>query len=131
MNFINTLITGGVIGGIVTIVNALLQRKWQRQDGKDAVIAKLSEIEKKLDDHIKADETGNMKLTRARILSFNDEIRRGTLHSEEHFTDCLDDIDHYERYCREHPDYPNNKAQAAIRHIKEVYDKCLRENNFL
>lgn len=135
MEILKLLLGAGLVSVIGSLVTTCLQRKWSKEDKKsddnDAVLLKLNEIENKLDEHILEDERGNMKLTRARILTFNDELRRGVLHSEEHFTDCLDDIDHYEQYCRDHPDYPNNKAQAAIRHIKEVYDRCLRENTFL
>ena len=129
------LLGAGLVSAVCSLATLCLNRKWQKEDKKsddnEAVLQKLSEIETKLDNHIKDDERGNIKLTRARILTFNDELRRGVQHSEEHFTDCLDDIDHYEQYCRDNPDYPNNKAQAAIRHIKDVYDRCLRENSFL
>ena len=135
MGILKLLLGAGLVSVLGSVVTLCLQRKWSKDDKKetetDAVLLKLNEIEGKLDEHIKEDEHGNMKLTRARILTFNDELRRGVLHSEEHFNDCLDDIDHYEQYCNSHPDYPNNKAQAAIRHINEVYDKCLRENSFL
>ena len=135
MEILKLLLGAGLVSVIGSLVTTCLQRKWSKEDKKEgectSVLLKLNEIENKLDEHILEDERGNMKLTRARILTFNDELSRGVLHSEEHFTDCLDDIDHYEQYCHDHPDYPNNKAQAAIRHIKEVYDRCLRENTFL
>lgn len=135
MEILKLLLTAGLVTALSSIFTLCLQHKWSKEDKKEgegnAVLQKLSEIEIKLDEHIKEDVRSNIKLTRARILTFNDELRRGVLHSEEHFTDCLDDIDHYESYCRDNPDYPNNKAQAAIRHIKEVYDKCIRENTFL
>ena len=135
MEILKLLLGAGLVSVLGSVVTLCLQRKWSKDDKKDAetdaVLLKLNEIETKLDEHIKEDEHGNMKLTRARILTFNDELRRGVLHSQEHFSDCLDDIDHYEAYCRTHPDYPNNKAAAAMRHIKDVYDKCLIENSFL
>lgn len=135
METLKLLLGAGIVSVIGSLVTLLLQRKWSKDDKKEsdnaAVMQKLSEIESKLDNHVKEDELGSMKLTRTRILAFNDELRLGIRHSEEHFADCLDDIDHYEKYCLSHPEYPNNKAQAAIRHIKEVYDDCLRKNSFL
>ena len=37
----------------------------------------------------------------------------------------------YEKYCNDHPDFKNNLAVMAIRHITEVYQKCSRDNLFL
>jgi hypothetical protein len=68
--------------------------------------------------------------SRQRILRFNGEIRRGVRHDEEEFNDVLDAIDDYERFCHNHPDYPNSKAVQAIANIKRVYDKCIQENCF-
>ena len=37
------------------------------------------------------------------------------------------DIDNYTEYCVEHEDvYINSKADAAIRNIKSVHDRCIR-----
>lgn len=71
------------------------------------------------------------KNARYRILRFDDEIRHGKKHTEEHFNQILDDIDMYNDYCREHPKYPNSKAVLAIANIKRVYAKCKDEDSFL
>ena len=68
---------------------------------------------------------------RYRILRFDDEIRHGQRHTFEHFNQILDDINDYEAYCKAHPEYPNNKALAAIEKIKKTYEKCRDENSFL
>lgn len=68
---------------------------------------------------------------RYRILRFDDEIRHGQRHTREHFNQIIDDIDDYENYCRNHPEYKNNKAESAIRKIKETFEKCKNENSFL
>lgn len=68
---------------------------------------------------------------RYRILRFDDEIRHGLKHSEEHFNQVLSDIDLYEKYCTNHKDYPNNKAVSAIAKIKKTYEKCKDENSFI
>ena len=71
------------------------------------------------------------KNARYRVLRFDDEIRHGKRHTEEHFNQILDDIDMYDDYCREHPKYPNSKAVMAIANIKKVYEKCKNEDSFL
>lgn len=68
---------------------------------------------------------------RVRILTFADEIRRGMRHSKETFDQVLSDIDTYERYCTEHPDFMNNKTVAAKAKILDVYSECMDNNDFL
>lgn len=68
---------------------------------------------------------------RARILRFGDEITHGTKYSKEHFDQIMIDITEYENYCDGHPKYMNNVARATIKHIKNVYQKCLEEDGFL
>ena len=68
---------------------------------------------------------------RYRLIRFDDELRHHVKHTEEHFGQILDDITTYERYCKEHPNYPNSKAVLAIENIKETYSKCRKENGFL
>lgn len=68
---------------------------------------------------------------RARILRFGDEITHGTKYSKEHFDQTMIDITEYENYCDSHKNYMNNVARATIKHIKNVYQKCLEEDGFL
>ncbi len=95
------------------------------------VLKKLDVLETRLDGHIATDEERNADMHRARILQFNTELLRGNRHTEEDFNEIFYNIDCYERYCREHPEYQNNRAVHAIMNIKRVYDKCLAENDFL
>jgi hypothetical protein len=68
---------------------------------------------------------------RRRILRFNDELLRKDDHSKEYFDDILNDVKTYEMYCRSHPDYPNGKADMAVRNIERCYELCLQKNSFL
>ena len=68
---------------------------------------------------------------RYRLIRFDDELRHHVRHTQEHFDQILDDITTYERYCKEHPNYPNSKAVLAIENIKSTYVKCRKENSFL
>lgn len=68
---------------------------------------------------------------RYRLIRFDDELRHHVKHTQEHFDQILNDITIYERYCKEHPNYPNSKAVLAIENIKSTYIKCREENSFL
>ena len=45
--------------------------------------------------------------------------------------EVLAEIDAYERFCKEHPDYPNNRAVMAIENIQENYKERLKKHDFL
>lgn len=95
------------------------------------VIEKLDKVERRLDEHIRIDDERNADLHRARILQFNTELLRNSRHTEEDFNEILYNIDCYERYCVDHPQYQNNRAVHAIKHIKNVYDDCMEKEGFL
>lgn len=88
-------------------------------------------IEKKLDVHITNDNRRNADSHRSRILHFNNELLRDLPHTKEEFLEVLAEIDAYEKYCREHPDYPNNRAVLAIENIQEIYRERLKRHDFL
>ncbi len=85
----------------------------------------------KLEEHIRIDDERDADMHRARILQFNTELLRGDRHTEEDFNEILYNIDCYERYCREHPDYQNNRAVHAIMNIKRVFDERMKKRDFL
>lgn len=95
------------------------------------VLKELDTVEKDLADHVKANEVRNADEHRARILRFNNELLRDISHTKEEFIDVLADIDFYERYCRDHKDYKNNRAVHAIANISRSYDERLRRHDFL
>lgn len=68
---------------------------------------------------------------RNHILRFGDEIKNGVRHSEEYFNQILADITNYEHYCGTHPSFKNEKTVMTERIIREVYHKCVKENDFL
>lgn len=89
------------------------------------------ETRTRLDAHIQADDERNADDRRTRILRFNNELYRDIPHTKEDFVDILADIDVYEEYCRDHPDYKNNRAVHAIANIGRVYDERLQKHDFL
>ena len=95
------------------------------------ILAKLEKVEKDVAEVKREVGESTAVTSRYRILRFDDEILHDIRHSKEHFDQILLDIDVYEKFCEEHPDFKNNLAVMAIKHIKEIYQKCSRENSFL
>ena len=85
----------------------------------------------RLEKHIQADDERDADMHRARILQFNTELLREKKHTEEDFNEIFYNINCYERYCRDHPDYQNGRAVHAIANIGRVYDDRLRKHDFL
>lgn len=81
--------------------------------------------------HIKADDERNADTLRMRILHFNNDLLRGDRHTREDFIEILAVIDAYEQYCKNHPNYRNNRASHAIANIGRVYDERLKLRDFL
>ena len=86
---------------------------------------------KALDAHIQSDDERNADTLRMRVLHFNNELLRGDRHTREDFIEILAVIDTYEQYCKNHPNYRNNRASHAIANIGRVYDERLKLRDFL
>lgn len=95
------------------------------------VKATQKETQDRLDKHIRVDDERDADKHRERILQFNNELLRDIPHTREDFIEILGEIDKYEQYCREHPEYPNSRAVHAIANIGRVYDDRLEKHDFL
>ena len=138
---IQELLTGG--GGLVVLALTVIQVAPVRVNHWSAiakaigrainaeVLAELERTRIKLDNHIKTDDERAADMHRARILRFNQELIRQIPHTREEFIEVLTEIDRYQRFCREHPDYPNSRAVHAIANIGRVYDERLQKHDFL
>ena len=118
---------------LTVIINRVFNILDRKKDKQDQIISEINEMRSELNKHIEDDEKHRADMSRARILRFSDELRRGISHSEESFNNILEDIDNYISYCTQHESvYINSKANAAIRNIKTTHDKCIRgEIDFL
>ena len=97
----------------------------------DKVDEKIDKVQKDLEDHVKESELENILNSRTRLLRFSDEIVLGQEHTKEHYDDILSLIDKYEKYCVDHPEFPNNKCIMAIENIKDGYKERLKNNSFV
>ena len=91
----------------------------------------VKEINTELQNHITTTEEYRIRRARQRILRFSDEVMIGQKHSLEHYNDILEDVDLYEDYCDAHPGYINNKAEVAIKIVRDTYEEHLKNNDFL
>ena len=135
------LLTDG--GGLLLVIMTLVQiapvkvNPWSwlaRAIGRAInadVTKELTKIQVKMDRHITMDDRRTADGHRTRILHFNNELLRDINHTKEEFIEVLAEIDAYEEYCREHPEYPNNRAVLAIENIREVYKERLKKHDFL
>lgn len=123
---------GGAFGAaLVSLFQFLLTRKDIKDEKKDELSAAVTGIKNELDtlrDEIAEDRATDARI---RILRFSDEVRHSVRHSKESFDQVNLDIDTYRRYCKEHPNYRNNRAVMAIANIERVYAECLRKQDFL
>lgn len=130
-NLIIALI-GAVTGsGVSGIVIALLQHKWKKNDQQGAIMEKLESIDSRMDKMEAEDAEREAKHARIRILRFGDECSHEVRHSREHFEQVIEDVDSYETYCRDHPNFRNNKAVLTIKLIKDTYHQRLLNNDFI
>ena len=95
------------------------------------VLEKEKEIDKKVENHIARDEREHIEDVRVRILRFADEVQLGMNHGKSHYDQILIDIQHYNDYCNNHPDFENNITIHAAKLIEDSYDIHLRNNDFL
>jgi hypothetical protein len=105
--------------------------KWLGKKCNADMAVRMDKMEQRIDDMERKNGERDIIVVRSRILRFGDEVRRKERHSEEHFDQILSDIDDYEKYCDTHKDFKNNKTKATTARILEVYQECVRQNDFL
>ena len=105
--------------------------RWMGKAINGEVLGKLGKLEKQLDEHIDTDDKRDADSHRLEILRFNNELLRSVGHTKEEFIEVLAEIDAYEKFCTDHPDYPNNRAVLAIENIQENYKERLKKHDFL
>lgn len=99
-------------GAFFSLVQFLIQR-WDTKRG----------IEKKIDGVSERLEEHRAVLARTHILRFADELRNGTIHSEEYFRQQLQDITTYTQYCDAHPQFKNKLTVMSSKYIEDEFKK--------
>ena len=132
---IGWLIVLALISGLVEI-SPIKLNPWSAINNFFTANTKILAALENLDARVKNLEINNAEEkavnARIRILRFGDEILHHINHTKEHYEQTMMDIDLYETYCDEHPDFKNQITIMNIQIIKEQYAKCLRgDSEFL
>ena len=132
---IGWLIVLALISGLVEI-SPIKLNPWSAIKNFFTANTKILAALENLDARVKNLEINNAEEkavnARIRILRFGDEILHHINHTKEHYEQTMMDIDLYETYCDEHPDFKNQITIMNIQIIKAQYAKCLRgDSEFL
>ncbi len=124
MQLFITFLTSVCVPIVVALISSgTFANKLSKKIKVDELLEKFNALDYKVDCN-KADDCRRI------ILNFNGEIKRGIHHDEDQFNEVIRLIDKYETFCRDNPNYPNNKAVIAIENIKNVYKKAYSKNDF-
>ena len=124
MQLFITFLTSVCVPIVVALISSgTFANKLSKKIKVDELLEKFNALDYKVDCN-KADDCRRI------ILNFNGEIKRGIHHDEEQFNEVIRLTDKYETFCRDNPNYPNNKAVIAIENIKNVYKKAYSKNDF-
>ena len=123
--------TQSVLIALVTLLSATAVWDFakfliNRKDDTKAQIVEVKKSINKLGERINENQA---ILARTHILRFDDELLNDVKHSKEYFSQTLQDIDVYEAFCMNHPNFKNSYATAAINHIRSTYDDLLKKHN--
>ena len=106
---------------------ALVQYLINRNDGTkkelQSISAQVAALAEKVD-------SNSAVLARTHILRFDDELLNGVQHSKEYFRQQMDDIDTYEDFCKNHPEFRNSYTTIASEHIRDTYKHLLEKHEF-
>lgn len=130
MDFINSIIGGGVVAAVLIFVRFLIERHDGRDERLKEIIEAIKDVGGKVDNVDGELQEHKAVLARTHILRFNDELYNNIDHTKEYFDQTLEDIDTYERYCDEHPNFKNRRTVLAEENIKEVYQRLQSEHKF-
>lgn len=97
----------------------------------NAINERVDETNKRIDSSNETQDIRYAIQCRTRILRCGGEVMVDPIRTREYYSQVLEDIDTYERYCKDHPEFPNNQAIATIALIKQRYQECLSNNGFL
>ena len=118
-------------GGLLAFIQWAFDKWSERRGKKDKTAAAIEKLGGRIESLEGALEAKDARDSRTHILRFADELYNEVSHSQEYFNDILDDITLYEKYCNEHPEFPNAKTALSAKRIKETYERLHEEHKFL
>lgn len=131
MDILQILVAVGELvagGGILAFIQFLINRHDKKNDRFAEIVETMQEIKKEVQEIKKDASRGDAVRSRTSILRFQDELYNGIKHSKEYFDQVLDDIETYEKYCHENPDFQNGRTKAAAQYIRDERDRLFKEH---
>lgn len=141
MDILTSTVSILIGGGLFSLIQFLIQRHDSKHDKLKAVTDSINAMSGKMDERFntldrkidsvdaKADQY-NAVSCRVRILRFEDELQANQRHSKDSWDQAMSDIDSYETYTKQHPDFRNNQTVATVTHIKHGYNERLEKRDW-
>jgi hypothetical protein len=124
------LIGGGLVGGLITLIQFFVQRHDNRKGDLAAIKVELNSIRIDIKNLDKKGDRREAENRRVRILRFEDELQNNQRHSKDSFDQVMSDITAYNQYCQANPEFRNNQTEITASHITKVYHDCLEKHDF-
>ena len=125
---IMTVISGLLGGGFIAFLQFLITRHDKKHDKQGEILKAIEKLSGEVE-AVKADaEQRDAIMARTHILRFRDELYNNMKHTQEYFDQTMDDIEVYDQFCADHPDFANGSTKAASRFINEEYNRLFKEH---
>lgn len=97
------------------------------------LITRLERLEKDVKKANDAIEMHSAKDARSAILHFGDDLiyHKDRKYSKDRFDEVVQRITEYDKYCDEHPDFPNHMTQSTSKLILNEYQRRMENQDFL
>lgn len=126
MDIITSVISVLIGGGILAFLQFLITRHDNKHDRLKELLDAIKGVKKDVDAVRSEADRREAILSRTHILRFRDELYNDVKHTSEYFEQTLDDIEVYERFCNDHPDFANGRTKAAAKYIREEYERLFK-----
>jgi hypothetical protein len=126
LDIITSVISVLIGGGILAFLQFLITRHDNKHDRLKELLDAIKGVKKDVDAVRSEADRREAILSRTHILRFRDELYNDVKHTSEYFEQTLDDIEVYERFCNDHPDFANGRTKAAAKYIREEYERLFK-----
>ena len=138
-----TAILGMLLGGgLIGFIQFLISRSDNKKEFNKQILDKLDENQRQIKQcqektHQEINniwqfiKEENARDKRTHILRFYEQLVQNRPHEKEYFDQIIDEIADYEKYCNDHPNFPNGRTVHAAQYIHKTYEKLLEKGKFI
>lgn len=94
----------------------------ERAEQKEAMLNSFNALKDCVNEIAIQFEEQRFETSRYRIIRYDDEMKQGIKHSDDHKEQIVEDVEKYDAYCESHPHFKNHKGQGARDRIMEHYN---------